>query len=103
MPLACARLSPSAAWIATSYGTQQVKLPFRDQPADGPAFYKLQGNEKRPIGFVHVVDLGSCRMGDGRRRPGFLQEAALTVGVGGQFLLEHLESHGPPEAGVPRR
>ncbi len=89
--LSCARARPAAISAATS-SARATGRPAAGQPvAHLLAADQFHGDERVPVGFVHVVDDGDVRVLDRRGGLGFLHEPAAAIGVVDQILGQDLE------------
>ena len=74
--------------------------PLRNQPVQPRAVHQLHRDERRPIVLVDVVDGDDVRVVERRSRTGFLDEAALAIGIGRRFGRQHLYRDRASEPGV---
>ncbi len=98
MPLPCAASSAEATCAAYSSAVGDRQRPLRNQPVERRAVHQLHRDERRPVVFVDVVDGDDVRMVEGGGGAGFLDEAAMAVGIRRRSGRQHLDRHRPSRA-----
>ena len=76
--------------------------PCRDERVEPGAVHQLHRDERRAAVLVDLVDRDDVRVVEGGGGAGFLDEAAVAIGIGRRFGRQHLDRHRSPEPRVVR-